>query len=429
MNRYFNPSLILLFLFFFGCKKADLSDSSNLDNKIKIEILSGNNQFDTIGHFLKDSILLKVTKNGLSLGGLVIKVEQADCDYLASSYVMTNLNGLARFKWELNGKIGNQTARFIVYDMLQIAQDSVIAHAEGKYYNNAWQKAYCLPNLGISDICQSNSGRLFCGLLSFDVPYYSDDRGVSWQRLTTFPLANKEIRQLVARGNEIFVATRHDGIYYSSDNGTTWQNRSNGITDSREVAKLGITTSGKLLLSTHYHPLFISNNKGLNWIPITNGIDLNDRMTSFCETSNGILYMVSDDRELYKSTTSGTSWVKIHPSVSWNVQAIFIDDNDDMYFGNYNSTANIYKSTDGGNTWSLKHSSPAVPSVFLEFKDIYKVNGSYYFMIGGYGIIKTEDFSTFRRLTNMYSLEYLVGNNNAIYIPRQYFDLWYNMNP
>lgn len=429
MTRYFILSLILLSLFFIGCKKTTPANSSTSDNKIKIEIISGNNQTDTIGHFLKDSIVLKVTKNNLGLAGMQIKFEQADCMYLPSSYITTDANGLARYKWELNGKIGDQTVRFTAYNSLQITQDSIVAHAEGKYYNNAWQKAYCLPNVGINDICQSGSGRLFCGLLSFDVPYYSDDKGVSWQRLISFPLSNKEIRQLVAQGSEIFVATRHDGIYYSPDNGTTWQNRSNGITDTREVAKLGITASGKLFLSTYYKPLFISGDKGLNWMPITAGIDFNDQMTSFCETSTGILYMVSYDKELHKSTTGGTSWVKIHPSPSWDVQAIFVDNNDDLYFGTYNSTADIYKSTDGGSTWTIKYSSPVVPATSLEFKDIYKVNGAYYFMIAGYAIIKTQDFSVFRHLTNKYWFEYLVGNNNAVYVPGQSSNLWYNMNP
>jgi hypothetical protein len=430
MIKYFAICLTLLSFLFIGCKKTESSNPPSPDNKIKIEIISGNNQSDTIGHFVRDSVVLKVTKNKQGLGGMLIISKQANCIDFRYSHIFTDSNGIARYKWELNGKTGDQTVLFTVYDSLQIAQNSVTAHAEGKYYNNAWQIADCLPYIAINDVCQSSSGRLFCAMRSLDLPYYSDNGGISFQRLTSFPLAKKEIRQVVAQGKEIFVATRYDGIYYSPDNGTNWQNRSSGIDDAREVVKLTITSSGKLFLSTTYKPVFMSTDKGLHWTPLTTGVDRDDYMTSFCETSTGILYMTSDDNELYKSTTGGTSWVKIHPSVSWNVQAIFVDDNDDLYFGDYHSTAVIYKSTDGGSTWSLKYKSPAVRGIFLQFKDFYKVNGVYYFMITGYGIIKTRDFSVFQFLTyDNSSFEYLVGNDNAVYVPGIWGDLWYNMNP
>jgi hypothetical protein len=57
------------------------------------------------------------------------------------------------------------------------------------------------------------------------------------------------------------------------------------------------------------------------------------------------------------------------------------------------------------------------------------VNGAYYFMIGGYGILKTQDFSNYRLLVNRWGQEYLVGDDGAVYVPGSWEDLWYNLNP
>jgi hypothetical protein len=236
--------------------------------------------------------------------------------YLPAEYIRTDERGLARYLWKLNGKRGDQTICCRIYNEAGQTMDSVIVHAEGKFYSNAWQVSDCLPHVSVNDLCQSGTGRLFCGLHTYNVPYYSDDRGVSWQKLSSFPVSNKEIPQIVARGNEVFVATGDNGIYYSADNGATWQNRSKGISDTREVRKLCLTRSGKLLLSTGFKPLYISTDKGLNWTEASTGLDHNDIISNSCETSTGVLYISTGGNNFYRSTTGGISWVNMRPTVS-----------------------------------------------------------------------------------------------------------------
>ncbi len=423
------PWHLLVILFFLqACKKNNVTEPQ-IEN-IKIEIISGNNQWDTIGHILKDSLVVRVTKNNQPIQGVKVKFDKEDCPGNTFSTYSTDHNGHIRYSWQLNGKTGDQPLKLTALDASNLPVDSITAHAEGRYFQNAWQLAYCLPNTGINDICQSGTGRIFVGLLSFDYPYYSDNNGISWQRLTSFPVSNREIRQLVSNGNDIYIATRHYGVYYSSNNGVSWENRSVGITDTREVFKIGLTKSGKLFLSTYFNNLYMSTNKGLSWTTLTNGLDINDHFHSYCETSTGVLYMTSDDAELYRSSDGGNSWIKIHPTVYYNVQSIFVDDNDDLYFGTFNSSnAVIYKSVDNGITWTLKYTAPHVPSSALYVSPFYKVNGTYYFMVRGYGVLSTTDFSNYRLLTNLNSFEYLVTANNAVLVPGPFDGLWYNQNP
>jgi photosystem II stability/assembly factor-like uncharacterized protein len=139
--------------------------------------------------------------------------------------------------------------------------------------------------------------------------------------------------------------------------------------------------------------------------------------------------MTSAGEDLVRSTDGGMSWTTIHPNVAYSVQSIFVDDNDDLYISSFGTTAFIYKSIDGGATWALKYSSPQVPAAYLEVSPFYKVNGKYYFMIAGYGIVSTSDFSSYRLLTGRYMLDYFVAANNAVFVPGSFENLWYNQNP
>ncbi|MGG9962215.1 WD40/YVTN/BNR-like repeat-containing protein [Ferruginibacter sp. SUN106] len=420
--------LLVLLCVLQACKKNNTSEQP-VPEKIKIQVISGNNQSDTIGHLLKDSLLIKVTIGSRALARTLVNFNKEDCPSGILATYLTDNNGFIKYPWQLTGKTGDQPIKLTAIDSLGLPADSLIVHAEGRSFLNAWQPVYCLPHAGVNDLCQAGSGRMFLGLLSFDYPYYSDDNGINWQRLTSFPVSNLEIRQMVANGNDVYIATRHNGVYYSSNNGASWENRSSGITDTRELYKLGITKSGKLFFSNFYNRLYMSVNKGLAWTELTSTAIFNEHFDSFCETSTGVLYMTSAGEDLFKSTNGGTTWTAIHPNVSYSVQSIFVDDNDDLYIGAYWNSADIYKSTNGGTSWTLKYSSPQVPGTYLEVKPFYKVNGKYYFMVAGYGIVTTSDFITYRLLTNRYSFEYLIAANNAVLVPGSFENLWYNQNP
>ena len=53
-----------LSIFFISCKK---NPAENIDSKVKIELVAGNNQSDTIGRVLKDTLQFRVTRNGIPL--------------------------------------------------------------------------------------------------------------------------------------------------------------------------------------------------------------------------------------------------------------------------------------------------------------------------------------------------------------------------
>jgi hypothetical protein len=65
MARYLSTSVLFLLLLT-ACRR-DEPEAQTIEDEKKIEIVSGNLQVDTIGHVLKDSVVLKATKNSLPL--------------------------------------------------------------------------------------------------------------------------------------------------------------------------------------------------------------------------------------------------------------------------------------------------------------------------------------------------------------------------
>lgn len=433
MAKYLLTGLVCFIVVFTGCQKEEPRDIIT-DSDINIEILSGNNQSDTLGSELTHPVVLKVTKNNVPLANTMVKARVKHCVPYPSHYIynyLTDDNGLLSYNWRLNGKIGDQTIDFIVLDStLILSLDSVTAHAQGNYYDNAWQVSDCLPPEFVTDICQSGTGRLFCVMNESKGIFFSENNGISWQKLNAAAVNDKQILQVVAQGNEIFATSRYDGFYYSPDNGTTWENRSTGIVNTQDSRKLAITRSGKLF-QAYYEQVYMSADRGLHWLPLTD-LDHGDMLGSVAETSTGTLYIASTGKKLYKSVNAGADWVKLNAATSGGVASIFADDNDDLYYSTiatYVRRADIYKSTDGANTWQLKLSTHTVATGAINGKEFYKVNNFYYLMIGDYGIIKTADFTSYTTITSMSALEYLVTRTNGVFLNGPYMYMWYNMNP
>jgi photosystem II stability/assembly factor-like uncharacterized protein len=422
-----NTVLFVTLLLFTQCNKGTDATSPVAKEGIKFELISGSGQWDTIGNQLEKPVVFKVTKNKIPLKNYRVEIEQINCAYIPLHHIQTNEDGIATFNWTLHGMIGDQIIKAFTIDDLGKPTDSITVHAEGKFFDNAWQPGSCLPLAGITDICQSASGRIFCGIGGLQYPYYSDDNGVSWKKLTSFPSDMYEIWKLASYGSEIFIATRNHGIYYSPDNGTTWERRSNGITDTYSTRGFGITRSGKLFYNTLNTVLQISSDKGKSWTSVTNGIPNGENLIDFDEDSRGVYYALSEYGDVY-SSSDRISW-KHDPISSKHPGALFIDDNDDLYLGINGFINEVLRSSDHGTTWSSIYKSAEKHSNDLKVKQFYKVNGNFYFMISAYGIIKTTNFSSFQTLTTRTHFCYLATKNDGLIVPGTFDGLWYNLKP
>ncbi|UEG53444.1 hypothetical protein LLH06_00435 [Mucilaginibacter daejeonensis] len=403
---------------------------------LKIEIIKGNNQIDTLGKVLKDSITVKVTNNGNIIKNAYIRFQTLGCDNNTSVDIPTYKTGLVNFQWRLNGPVGKQSLKVIFLDSLKIKRDSIEATATGIMPTHGWYRSSCTPanNAIVNSLCKLSSGRLIAAFNAHDYPYYSDDNAITWHPLKTFPLPITPflyINKLIATStDEIFAATQNNGLYYSRDGGQSWEIRSAGITDMRYFVDMNYTKSGKLIYTTYFGGIYLSVNKGVTWKSIMTGLSYNDRFYYPSEQVNGDLYVVNDVGDLYKSVNSGMQWNRVLLNFTYDVQSLFIDNNGYFFVGASNYYAELYLSTDNS-IWSKIYTAPPIPGVYREIQKMSKQdNGKYYFYTYGNGLISTSNFKVFENIASNYTEQsrcYITTKDGNLVIGTQFNGIYFNL--
>jgi hypothetical protein len=404
--------LLLLgaFLLLASCKKSNHTSESN----IKIAVIAGNGQSDTVGRVLRDSIRISVTRGSMALPKAMIKIVEPGCTYSTTAYLITGSDGTAAFPWQLNPTIGSQELMIYAVDSLNNVLDSTTATATGLFVDSVWLPASCLPQNanGVQSFASLSSGRVMFS--PNNQIYYSDDNGGTWSVLTSFP-GQGGINNINVYGHDIF-ALNSQNLLYSPDSGSTWQSLS-PVSSFGYLTTLGITQSGKMFLSAS-SGVHMSLDLGQTWTNIStqpnNSIGYSEYYFDFCESADGTIFTVNDSGELWFSEDSGLSWV--HWSGFYSVDAVFSDNSGTAYVSNsLGMEGMLYRVGKSGGSLTLTTvcSFPNTPGQAAAITNISEVNNAYYFILAGYGLMKTTDFVSFRMLLPAPLSAYCITNTGA----------------
>ncbi|HVV56254.1 MAG TPA: sialidase family protein [Mucilaginibacter sp.] len=425
------PAVIVFALFCFGCHKDKKQTPGGGDTGLHIQIVKGNNQKDTIGNLLKDSIVVKVTSDGMPAGNYIVQFKRSGCEDVTITEATTGANGQASFGWYLSGQTGGQLLDIVLLDAGRNEKDSVSAMATGIEAAHGWHRSGCVQNFPVNTVSELNTGRLLCALNGNNYPYYSDDNAASWHPLTSFSSSHFITKIITDSQNDIFLATQNDGLYYSSDNGQSWSNRTSGITDPTNFSDMAYTRSGRLIFCSN-SGVYISSDKGQNWEEDDFGLPFGQSSYP-CEDSNGILYIIGSDYSLYKSTNGGGKWNIMNNILLSNVESVFVDTNDDIYIGIPHNGPGvdglIFRSSDGGNTWTQLFSQTTGNSSYPNITQISKMGSMYYFSFAGSGVFQTSDFSSYSNITTRFAsyglLSYTLAKNSSLVIGSPGYGIFY----
>ena len=369
MSKISITPLLLIGILFFSCSKSSQpGPKGGGTSSVKIELVSGNNQTDTIGYHLPNLVVVKVTQNGVPLKNYTLLYEGSGCNEDRMDKFNTEADGTGGYVWFLAGDVGQQTLKIFAVDDQNNKVDSVTAVSTAIAPGaGGWHYSACTYPFGytISALCKTDNGRLFT-TLSGGPSYlrYSDDNGVSWYAVKA--LGNKHRFESVAASsaNEVFAAA-DDGNFYSADNGQTWASLPLQAFDTYTISGLTFTKSGKIFVTTQYNSVYISSDKGKTWTIPASSAFVNPRSTGndndfICPTEdqNGNLYVLGyDSGVIYKSTDAGKSWTHLNfPNDRF--ESLFIDANNWFYTSvNGNDPYGVYISKDGGATFNLLSSS------------------------------------------------------------------------
>ena len=409
----------------FACKK-DISDKK--DPHYKIEVIAGNNQSDTVGQLLTDSIRIKVLADNVPIRKWSIKIVQPGCAYTMEYLLHTGNDGIASFSWQLTPTIGDQGLKIFLIDSLSIILDSTVANAKGLYFEHCWLPADCIPlNASNESLVELSDGSLLCGLGKV---YASGNHGYSWYYHSTYP-NQLSTYKVINYENHVF-ALSNTNIQHSQDNGITWGpvGASFGTINNEPF---DVSNKGKLFISK-ISGVYMSTDFGQTWRNLStapDGLGYSAYYYDFSETSDGKIYAVNNSHELWTSPDEGNTWTSSF--ANYGYISVFVDDNDDVYIAKVGpNQGELYRKRANENTGILICTFPNNGSQPAEITQISKVNSFFYFLVAGYGLMKTSDFITFQNLRSYPIQNYLVTKSNTVIVVGGGIDIGkilYNTNP
>ncbi len=396
MHKNLITPLVLICTLYFSCsKKSQPAPQNGGSNGIKISLVSGDNQTDTIGYQLPNPIVVKVTQNGTPLSNYGVLFEGSGCneDLMGVNYTLPD--GTAGYNWALAGDVGQQTMKIFAIDANNKKVDSITINSKAiPAGSSGWHASACTYPFDntITAICKSGAGRLFTSL-SGGPAYlrYSDDNGVSWFSVKALGNAHRFETVAASSANEVFAAA-DDGNFYSTDNGQTWATLPVQGFDAPNVSGMSFTPSGKIFVSTQLNSIYVSSDKGKTWIitpasaftfPTLSGNDGNFACPS--EDKNGNLYVLAKESgTIYKSTDAGKTWAYLNFS-NTRFESLFIDKNNWFYTSvTYGLPTGIYVSKDNAVTFNLLSST----NDDLDDNLSVQSDGNLYYDIKGLGLYR-----------------------------------------
>lgn len=351
---------------------------------------TGSDQRAWAGEFLKDSILLQINgQRGLTAGMRVEFNVLTGGGELTRPFTIVNESGIAYTRWKTGSSSHKQIVKASIYDlngdflsstnfmsyafrpgtwdtieeqpeatMWDLAADTVnnqtymissgqLFRQSERYYD--WV-AINTDNLGgLTSIEIDSRNHLYISSYNGDV-YASADKGLRWNKCTRpFTGKNNYIELFVSNNNDVWVSSAGNKLLRSKDEGVTWEDASAGLSDGDGLGEIYQYPDGTFFFRTTNYRLFRSDDDGKSW----SRVKTQERADELYITTKGVMliYASSEKHRLLKSTDKGEHFTEIYATTS--------------------------------NRWTTK----------LNFFNYYK--GTFYLLIPGKGIIRTNDLIHF----------------------------------
>ena len=215
-----------------------------------------------------------------------------------------------------------------------------------------WQKTGMttgtFPSLKIS-----SSGVLYAGDATGTI-HRSADNGKTWTTGSVgMPLGIIDI-EISPDGTSLFASTSllsgegGNGVYTSTDDGATWKHLplSDGVT-ARDI----IFKGNVMYVSTKDLGLVKSTDNGVSWLPASSMVS-EKNIGAFAITSNGTLLIgVKGGNGVYRSTDDGVAWTLTSMPQTTRVYSLTVAPNGVVFAGTHEQKDGVYRSNDDGVTW------------------------------------------------------------------------------
>lgn len=394
--NHFNLLLLLFLLCFWNCKKEG-ADQAKLNQTGKLTVIQGNNQTNSFGEFLKDSIIVQ-TAQGNSQQRFTIRYEliQGNGFVVPDDYVHVNdkdcypfdSKGIFKFKWNLGCNFNVQKIKLILY-----ADGANTVNGSAVYYHNACDSVIITANatkpVGWIKSCGCHHFDFFrTKIITHDGStlymvneglYTSVDGGLNWAEVTGIPVPawDNIVNADFNSQGWLYVLTRESGVCYSKDL-KNWEFINTGIKDPREPTTFLVEDS-VLFAGFNFDGLYKTSNNGSSWRKLLEWKSTN-HYYHITRHPGGALYFIDKWNELWVSENYGDTWTQINLDYKYSrTEAIDlkIDRDGFIYIGTDDATiSKISPPTYQGefhSNYVYNSSSQRVGNITVANNDVYYV--------------------------------------------------------
>ena len=157
---------------------------------------------------------------------------------------------------------------------------------------------------------------------------------------------NSIVNSFVVNGNEIYSATKADGVFLSTNNGESWISVSNGL-PSADVTSIAVN-GNYLIAGVSGKGLYSSTDRGENWSAVSTALKFK-YVLSLAVIGNTI-YAGTTNGGFYSTTDNGINWSTINTGLPANDITCILISGTNIFAGTMG--AGVFTTTNGGSSWT-----------------------------------------------------------------------------
>jgi len=377
---------------------------------------SGNDQSGIAGQYLKDSLVVGYNRyiansdsnfqyihvhfEVITGGGTIDQPEQK-----------IPANGFVTTKWKTGTVSTDQLVTASLYDNSGILLTKITFTAKA-FQPGRWDMLSGFPNGYLNDMVRDTlNHRTF--MIFGNTLYTEGENYFQWIKVTNFGNQNCHSIEIDSNG-VLYVATSEGKLFKSTDLANTFTECSKPIPEYAGYFDLILSSDNTIWVSRFNYPLRFSNDGGKTWYLSESGLNNNSQSIDVFRFSTGKLITLSFDIVSLLESTDGIRWLPVN-NKPYAASRIYVTDKDELILLNVGEKLTINKSVDEGKSFTQVYSLSAayITSPMRFIFSNYK--GTDYICIPGTGILKTDDYKTFKLIYSNTDIRSLMVDHNGVF--------------
>lgn len=394
--------LILALLLCFSCKKYHDPAFETLDSYyFGFQNTSGKRYL--AGDYVDDSLIFYVMQqNGQAYIDAEVRFEVlTGGGTLSVNDMKTDNRGYASTVWQLGNESTIQTFRAKVYD----TDGNYLSYSdlyEYAFRKNHWDEISEYPDGSIMDMASDTIDHVTLMVSEGNI-YRQEDKYYLWQQITLPGYFN--VTSVDVDSNGVFYLGTWDGnLMKSIDGGNTWLPCTKPYPELSQSVHAYVANDNSVWVFENSYPTKYSYDDGMTWNIAGSDLSQWGYGDIFRMKDGSLFFHGSNCCSLNRSTDDGATWSHVAtPGLSLKMYA---DDSDNIFIITQENGLSIYMSSDYGITFNKVYT--VTPLWGTDMRNTFnKWHGTYYIIIPGYGILKSDDlthYSIFWTNDNIYDM-------------------------